>query len=164
MGRHRHGGLIGESEGARRRGVRQLRDPAALTPIESELWTPDGDVPAPVELLVRGSPITPEKLWAHAVRQAREYSFRDKNMFSVGADVVMETWPLDRIRGEQLATYSRYATAGVPTVRAAGFTLVATGVPPPVDVVLPAQDRRWAEKLAEFLRPNELRSPYKSRK
>jgi hypothetical protein len=144
--------------------VASLPDPAALAAIESEFWTSDGVVPTDAELVVRGSPITPEKLLAHALRQAREYSLRGANMFSVSADVVMESWPLDRILGEQLATYSRNATVGIPELRAAGFELVATGHSPHIDVVLPGPDTLWTEKLAELLRPSEQRKPFKSRK
>ena len=144
--------------------VASVPDPAALAAIESEFWTSDGEIPADAELVVRGPPIVSEKLLADALRQAREYSFRGANMFSVSADVVMESWPLDRILGEQLATYSRYATVGIPARRAAGFELVATGHPPHVDVVLPGPDTLWTEKLAELLRPSEQRNPFKSRK
>jgi hypothetical protein len=144
--------------------VIDLPEPSLLVPVEATFWTPDGAVPETAELVVRGSPITAEKLLSHALRQAREYSYRGTNLASISGDVVLSDWPLDRILSSQLATYTRYATCVIPSLHGAGFGILATGAPPHVDVVLPALDTLWAEQLAELLRPNELRNPFKSRR
>jgi hypothetical protein len=84
-----------------------LPDPTSLAPIEAEFWTPEGRVPNESDFVVRGSPVTAEKLWTHALRQAREYSYRGENMASVSVDLVLPDWSLERILSTQLATYSR---------------------------------------------------------
>lgn len=142
----------------------ELPDPSLLLRIESEFWTPDGALPGEAEIVVRGSPITAEKLLAHALRQAREYSYRGQNRASISADVVLPSWPLDRILSGQLVTYSRCATCTISAILAVGFELLATGAPPHVDVVLPAPDTLWAEALANLLLLNEQPNPFKSRR
>lgn len=144
--------------------IEELPDPAALTAIEDTFWTADGQVPSEAEVVVRGSPITPEKLWTHAIRQAREYSYRGERMASVSVDTVLPGWPLDRILAAQLATYTRYATCPVQALVEAGFGLLATGAMPHADVVFPAVDSLWAERLAALLAGSEERNPYKSRR
>jgi hypothetical protein len=144
--------------------IEELPDPAALTPIERSLWTADGRSPPEAALVVRGSPITAEKLWTHAVRQAREYSYRGEHMASVSVDVVLLDWPLERILAAQLATYSRYAICPVAVLVEAGFEILATGSIPHADVVFPAVDSLWAERLAAILAGSEQRNPYKSRR
>ncbi len=111
-----------------------------------------------------GSPITAEKLWTHAIRQAREYSYRGEHMASVSVDVVLPEWPLERILAAKLATYSRYSICRVAAVAEAGFELLETGAVPHADVVFPAVDSLLAERLAELLAGSEQRNPYKSRR
>jgi hypothetical protein len=142
----------------------ELPDPAVLTAIEGSFWTPDGQIPSEAEVVVRGSPITAEKLWTHAVRRAREYSYRGEHMASVSVDLVLPGWPLERILAVQLATYMRYATCPVQALVEAGFDLLATGAVPHADVVFPAVDSLWAERLAAHLAGSEERNPYKSRR
>jgi hypothetical protein len=144
--------------------IEELPDPAVLTAIEASFWTPGGRLPSEADVVVRGSPITAEKLWTHAVRQAREYSYRGEHMASVSVDVVLPEWPLDRILAAQLATYSRYAIFPVAAVVEADFELLATGAVPHADVVFPAVDSLWAERLATLLAGSEQRNPYKSRR
>jgi hypothetical protein len=144
--------------------IAELPDPAALEAIEGTFWAPDGQLPSGAEVVVRGSPITAEKLWTHAIRQAREYSYRGDHMASVSVDVVLPDWPLERILTAQLATYSRYSICPVATLVEAGFELLATGAIPHADVVFPAVDSLWAERVAALLAGSEQRNPYKSRR
>ena len=141
-----------------------LPDPAGLTPIETEFWTPGGRVPNESELVVRGSPVTAEKLWSHALRQAREYSYRGQHLASVSVDLVLPDWSLERILSTQLATYSRFATCSVADLVEAGFSVLATGAVPHADIVLPAVDSLWTERLAEVLAVSDQRNPFKSRR
>jgi hypothetical protein len=142
----------------------ELPDPAVLTAIEASFWTPEGQLPSEAEVVVRGSPITAEKLWTHAIRQAREYSCRGNHMASVSVDIVLPEWPLERILAVQLATYSRYATCPVAALVEVGFELLATGAVPHADLLFPAVDSLWAERLAALLAGSEERNPYKSRR
>lgn len=141
-----------------------LPDPASLVPIEEEFWTEDGRVPAEATIAVRGAPITGEKFLAHATRQAREYSLRGGNMAAVSTDLVLSSWPLQRILADQLATYSRYATCPVERLVEGGFEVLATGAPPHADVVLPVLGIVEAERLARFFAPTEEANPHKDRR
>lgn len=141
-----------------------LPDPALLLPIEDEFWTDDGLLPPAAMLLVRGAPITGEKFLAHALRQAREYSLRGRSMASISTDVILLSWPLDRILAGQLATYSRYATCLVASLLDHNFEVLATGTPPHADVVLPVPDIVEAERLAGLFAPNEAPNPHKDRR
>lgn len=109
-----------------------LPDPRLLARIEEEFWTA---APPDVSAVVRGAPINGDKFFAHAIRQAREYSLRGANMASIS---VLPGWPLEKILAEQLATYTRYATCPVSDLRQAGFEVLATGRRPHADVVLPS--------------------------
>lgn len=141
-----------------------LPDPALLTPAETTFWTPDGGVPDAASIVVRGGPISPDKFLAHAIRQAREYSLRGRNMSSVSVDLLMPTWPLERILAGQLITYSRYATCPIATLLSAGFEVLATGREPHADLLLPAVSIVEATRLSELFARNEERNPYKRRR
>jgi hypothetical protein len=138
-----------------------LPDPELLARIEEEFWTDAGVVPLEVSVAVREAPISPDKFLAHAVRQAREYSLRGANMASISVDLVLPGWPLERILGDQLATYTRYATTAVADLQSAGFDVLATGRPPHGDVVLPSLRILEAERLSELFARHEDRNPYK---
>ena len=140
-----------------------LPDPALLAPIEDEFWTENGVVPTDASVAVRGAPITAEKFLAHAVRQAREYSFRGANMASLSVDLVLPDWSMDRILAGQLATYTRYATCTVVELRAHGFEVLATGLRPHADVVLPALTIVEAARLSDLFGGHVERNPYKRR-
>src|SRR5216684_8182224 len=127
-----------------------LPDPAVLASIEDEFWTADGRMPPDASSMERGAPISPEKFFAHAVRQAREYSLRGSNMASVSVDLVLPSWPLERILAQQLATFTRYATSEVADLQSARFEVLATGEPPHADVVLPSLTMLEAARLSEL--------------
>jgi len=75
-----------------------LPDPRLLVRIEEEFWTDDGTVPPDVSAVVRGAPISAEKFFAHALRQAREYTLRSTNMASLSVDLVLPGGPSTRSR------------------------------------------------------------------
>lgn len=133
-------------------------------PIENQFWTDDGLVPSEATVAVRGAPITGPKFLAHALRQARLYSLRGTNMASISTDLILPSWPLERILEGPLATYSRYATCSVASMVAAGFEVLATGAPPHADVILPMLGIVEAERLATLFAPNEDANPYKDRR
>lgn len=141
-----------------------LPDPESLVPIEDEFWTYDGLVPPDATFVVRGAPITGEKFLSHALRQAREYSLRGRNMASISTDLVVPAWPLDRTLAGQLATYTRYATCAVVHLVRDGFEVFATGTPPHADIVLPVLGIVDAERLARLFAPNEELNPHKDRR
>lgn len=141
-----------------------LPDPRLLVRIEEEFWADDGTVPPDVSDVVRGAPINAEKFFAHALRQAREYSLRSTNMASLSVDLVLPGWPLDKILAGQLATYTRYATCPVADLRRAGFEVLATGRRPHADVVLPFLTIVEAKRLSELFASHEDRNPYKQRR
>ncbi|MHB1533688.1 MAG: hypothetical protein ACYC1D_03580 [Acidimicrobiales bacterium] len=114
--------------------------------------------------IVRGAPINGDKFFAHALRQAREYSLRGTNMASISVDLVLPGWPLDKILAEQLATYTRYATCPATDLRQASFEVLATGRWPHADVVLPSLTIVEAERLSELFAGHEDRNPYKQRR
>ena len=73
-----------------------LPDPRLLARIEEEFWTDGGAAPPDVSAVVRGAPINGDKFFAHALRQAREYSLRGANMASLSVDLVLPGWPSKR--------------------------------------------------------------------
>jgi hypothetical protein len=141
-----------------------LPDPRLLVRIEEEFWTDDGTVPPDVSAVVRGAPINGDKFFAHALRQAREYSLRGTNMASLSVDLIFPGWPLDKTLAEQLATYTRYATCPVTDLRQAGFEVLATGRAPHADVVLPSLTILEAQRLSQLFARHEDRNPYKQRR
>jgi hypothetical protein len=141
-----------------------LPDPRLLAPIENEMWTEAGAMPPDASAVVRGAPINPDKFFAHALRQAREYSLRGGNMASLSVDLILPEWPLERILAQQLATYSRYAVCSVNDLQKAGFEVLATGRLPHADVVLPSLSIVEAERLSDLFAPHEARNPYKQRR
>ena len=141
-----------------------LPDPELLTPIESKFWTETGAGPDAASAVVRGGPVTPDKLFAHATRQAREYSLGGRNMASVSVDLVLPDWPLERILAGQLATYSRYAMCRVVLLRGARFEVLATGRAPHADIVLPVLTIVEATRLSDLFVGEERRNPYKGRR
>ncbi|MDA8286752.1 MAG: hypothetical protein M0Z42_26425 [Actinomycetota bacterium] len=141
-----------------------LPDPRLLARIEEEVWTDGGVAPPDASAVVRGAPINGDKFFAHALRQAREYSLRGANMASLSVDLVLPGWPLEKILAEQLATYTRYAACPVSDLRQAGFEVLATGRWPHADVVLPSLTIVEAERLSELFADHEDRNPYKQRR
>lgn len=141
-----------------------LPDPLLISRIEDMFWNDGGALPPEASVAVRGAPISADKFFSHAARQAREYSLRGQNMASVSADVILPDWPLERILANQLGTYSRFGICPTAGLVSAGFELLATGQRPHVDIVLPGLGIVEAARLSEMFAPSEERNPYKRRR
>jgi hypothetical protein len=116
-----------------------------LEPIENHIRTeppPPGDV-----LVVRGGPLTVEKLLEHARRQQRAYSYQGLPMASVSVDVTAAPWTLATILEERLWSRSTYAACSIGFVREAGYELLATHAAPHFDILLPAATEVEAQRL-----------------
>lgn len=92
-------------------------------------------------VVVRGGPLTPQKIVEHAVRQQTVFSYRSTPMTAISVDLAIDGWPLERILRERMRSRSRDATATVGELRASGFELVATSTAPHFSVVRPTTAR-----------------------
>lgn len=134
---------------------------AGLQPIEA--YIRDEDPPNDTILVVRGGPLTVEKIVEHAARQAIEYSFRDEPMISMSADLTVGGWTLEAILRERIWSRSRYATVTAGVLRAAGYLLLPTFATPHYDVVLPEATEMAARALLAHFGV-VLDNPYKRRR
>jgi hypothetical protein len=73
---------------------------AALEPIEAHQR--DEEPPSGAMLVIRGGPLSVEKLVEHAIRQAREFSYGGAPMYSVSVDATVDAWTLEAILRERL--------------------------------------------------------------
>ena len=105
-----------------------------LEPIESHLR--DDDPPDDAVLLLRGGPVTVEKLVEHAARQLRDFSLRGVPMASVSVDGTVGEWTAEALLRDRLWSRSKYSTARVGEVRDAGFEILPTHATPHFDIVL----------------------------
>ena len=48
-------------------------------------------------VVVRGGPVTTEKFVEHALRQAREFTFRSAPMYSISVNLTVGGWDLDAL-------------------------------------------------------------------
>lgn len=77
---------------------------------------------------------------------------RGEPFIAVSAEVTIQGWGLDAIlAGPRLRTRSRYASAPVAAVQAAGFELLATFIAPHYSVVLPTYTETVVQRLLEVL-------------
>ena len=107
--------------------------------------------------------MTIEKIVEHAARQALEYSFQGKPMFSLSADMTIANWTLEQILRTRIWSRSTYATATARTLRAAGYVLLPTFAVPHCDIVLPAATTGAATAILAHFGP-ALDNPYKRRR
>jgi hypothetical protein len=131
-----------------------------LPPIEPHIR--QEDPPADGVLVIRGGPLTIEKLLDHAVRQQRDYSFRGQPMASVSVAATVDGWTVDRILRERLWSRTTYGTATVATVQAAGYELLPTHRAPHYDIVLPAATFESASMLLTLFGTG-LSNPFRRR-
>lgn len=103
-------------------------------PIEGHLRS--HDVGDDTVLLIRGGPLTVEKLVEHAERQMREFSLRGTPMASISVDGLVAGWKVELVLRERLWSRSKFATATAGAVRAEGFEVLPTHDAPHFDVVL----------------------------
>ena len=132
-----------------------------LLPIEAELRTEEP--PDDTVLIVRGGPMTAEKLLEHAQREQAVYSFRGAPLASISADATVGEWTVDRILRERLWSRSSYATATAGLLRQAGFELLPTFHAPHYDVVLRVATLEAATTLVSVFGPVQ-RNPYLRRR
>jgi hypothetical protein len=131
-----------------------------LEPIEGHLRSHDiGD---DTVLLIRGGPLTVEKLVEHAQRQMRDFSLRGAPMASISADGLVAGWTVELVLRERMWSRSQFATATAGAVRAAGFEVLPTHDAPHFDVVLSEATLADAGRLLEvFGQPED--NPFKKR-
>ncbi len=105
-----------------------------LEPIEAHLR--DEAPPADAVVVIRGGPLSVEKLVEHAVRQAREFSCAGAPMYSVSVDATVDSWTLDAILRDRLWSRSTYAACPATVLHDAGYVLLATHRSPHYDIVV----------------------------
>jgi len=113
-------------------------------------------------VVVRGGPITAEKIVEHVVRQAREYSYAGRPMYSVSVSLTVDGWDLARLLAGPLSSRTAFAASTVGAIRRAGFGLLATYEPPHYDLLLGSAEYREAEALLAVFGPPEV-NPYRRR-
>ncbi len=132
-----------------------------LEPIELHLRS--DALPDDAVLLLRGGPITVEKLAEHAARQMREFSWNQEPMASVSVDGTVAGWTAELLLRERLWSRSQFATATVGEVRAAGLVVLSTHAAPHFDIVLGDASLAEAARLvAIFGTPED--NPFKRRR
>lgn len=131
-----------------------------LEPIEGHLRS--HDVGDDTVLLIRGGPLTVEKLVEHAHRQARDFSLRGEPMASISVDGLVAGWTLELVLRERMWSRTQFATATTGAVRAAGFEVLPTHDAPHFDIVLAEANHAEAARLLEvFGSPED--NPFKKR-
>ena len=133
----------------------------ALRPIESHIR--DEDPPDDAVLVLRGGPMTAEKLLEHARREQRRFSYRGRPMPSVSVDATIAGWTVHAILEQRLWTRTSYATTTVARLREAGYVLLPTFDVPHYDLLLPAATEAAAGTLLSVFGPAE-RNPYRRRR
>ncbi|MGH7320462.1 MAG: hypothetical protein ACRELA_12660 [Candidatus Rokuibacteriota bacterium] len=132
-----------------------------LEPIEGHVR--DEEPPDDTVLVIRGGPLAPEKLIAHAHRQQLKFSYQGRSMASVSVDATVAGWSLEAILEERLWSRSTYAACEVGRIREAGYVLLATHEAPHYDILLAEASLAAAEALlAVFGAP--YHNPYKGRR
>lgn len=137
-----------------------MSDVRKLRPIEPHIRAevpPDDAV-----LVLRGGPLTVEKLLEHALREQSRFSYRGMPMPSVSVDAAVGRWTVEAILKERLWTRTSYATT-TRKLRRAGYELLATFEVPHYDLLLPAATEDAASTLLSLFGPAE-RNPYRRRR
>ena len=118
------------------------------------------DTPLDAVVVIRGGPITADKILEHAARQQAVFTYHDQPMIAISVDLTIEGWTIERILVERMWSRSRYAVSTVGALREAGYELVPTSAAPHYSVVLPDATLRAAASLLELFGPtmdNEYR-------
>ena len=114
-------------------------------------------------VVVRGGPIAAHKVVEHALRQAREYTYRGSPMFSISVSLTVDGWDLAGLLAGPLSSRSIFAVASAAAVRHAGFELLPTYDAPHYDLLLASGEYREAEALLALFSTGEP-NPFKSRR
>lgn len=118
------------------------------------------ELPTSSVLVVRGGPITAEKLLRAARREQAVYTWRGVPLACVSAEAVTGDWTLERVLAEHLATRTTYATTTVGRVLEAGLALLPTFDSPHYDVVLEDSTDQEVARLMSIL-SDPIRNPYR---
>ncbi|MGH8925414.1 MAG: hypothetical protein ACREA0_27145 [bacterium] len=122
-----------------------------LEPIENHL-RPNEVLDPAADLVVRGWPLTIDGILRNADATRNRFSRSGAPFIAVSAEVTIAGWDLDAIlSGPRLRTRSRYASAPVGAVQAAGFELLATFVAPHYSIVLPTYTENVVQRLLDVL-------------
>lgn len=138
-----------------------MTDSPGLLPIEPHLRAEDP--PDDSVFVLRGGPLTVEKLLEHAIREQRRFSYRGLPMPSVSVDATVGGWTVEAILKERLWSRSSYAVTTAGRLREAGCVLLPTFAVPHYDVLLPATTEAAAGTLLSLFGPAE-RNPYRRRR
>lgn len=118
------------------------------------------ELPAPSVLVVRGGPITAEKLLEAARREQAVYTWQGVPLACVSVEAVMGEWTLERVLAEHLATRTTYATTTAGQVVNARLVLLPTFAAPHYDVVLEDATVDEVARLMSLL-SDPIRNPYR---
>jgi hypothetical protein len=138
-----------------------VSDAPGLLPIEPHLRAEDP--PDDVVLVLRGGPLTVEKLLEHAIREQRRFSCRGLPMPSVSVDATVGGWTVEAILKERLWSRTSYAATTAGRLRQAGYVLLPTFDVPHYDLLLPTTTEDAAGRLLSLFGPAE-RNPYRRRR
>jgi hypothetical protein len=120
-----------------------------MEPIEA--YIRDESPPPGTTLIIRGGPITADKLLQAARREQAVYTWQDRPLACVSVEAVTDQWPIERLLAEHLATRTTYAWTTVGEVVTAGFGLLPTFDAPHYDVVLQDASDDEVAKLMSIL-------------
>jgi hypothetical protein len=129
-----------------------------MEPIEA--YIRDESPPPGTTLIIRGGPITPEKLLQAARREQAVYTWQNRPLACVSVEAVTDQWPIERLLTQHLATRTTYATTTVAEVLSAGFGLLPTFDPPHYDVALQDASHDEVAKLMSIL-SDPISNPYR---
>lgn len=136
-------------------------EPGELEPIERHLRAESA--PDDAQVVIRGGPLSVEKVVAHARRQEREFSYKGRSMASISVDVTVGGWTVETILRDRLWSRSSYGRCRVRRLRSAGYVLLPTHETPHHDIVLEdAKPETAATLLAIFGDPQP--NPFKQRR
>ena len=138
-----------------------MSEGSELQPIEPHIR----DVPSldDAVVIVRGGPMTVEKLVEHAQRERHRYSCRGAAMPSISVDATSTAGLWRRSCVNDSGAESSYATTTVGALRASGYELLPTFESPHHDLLISAASREAASTLLASFGPAE-RNPYRRRR
>ncbi len=125
-----------------------------------ERYIRDEDLPGSSVLVVRGGPVTAEKLLGAARREQAVYTWQGRPLACISTEAATADWPLERILADHLATRTTYAITTIGQVVEAGFALLPTFGAPHYDVVLEDATPQEVAKLMSIL-SEPIRNPYR---
>lgn len=138
-----------------------MSDASDRRPIELHLR--DEEPPDDSVFVLRGGPLTVEKLLEHARREEQRFSYRGVPMASVSVDGTVGGWTVEAILRERLWSRTSYAATTAGRLREAGYVLLPTFGAPHFDLLLPATTNDAAGTLVSLFGPAE-RNPYRRRR